>query len=202
MKKSLILIVACIFAFATVHAQNSEVETATQLTKAEQFLAKTSLVKKETVYKHQGGGLKILARVFTDMKTGEKIAALEFQPSSGAQLLANGLAGHLGYLDMENVDDLLLALETILAETNSSSKKDEYTLTYTAPGGIDVSYFLEGGILNGTLYFRRKSYYINEFGVRTEYTAGSTASDIKTLPKLIDDIKESKRIALQMIAQE
>ena len=37
MKKSFLLIVACVFAFATVQAQSSEVEATTQQTKAEQF---------------------------------------------------------------------------------------------------------------------------------------------------------------------
>ena len=42
MKKTFLLIVACVFAFATVQAQSSEVEATTQQTKAEQFKQKNS----------------------------------------------------------------------------------------------------------------------------------------------------------------
>lgn len=205
MKKSLILIVACIFAFATVQAQSSDVEATTQLTKAEQFLAKTTLVKEECIYKDKAGGLVIAVKVFTDLKAGEKIAALEFSPTVGNALLtaqAGGIPGRLGYIDMEHVDDLLLALETILAETNNSSRKDEYSIVYTSPSGIDVRCdFVGGGIFNGLIGFSRKSHYINEYGIWTEYIAGQATMDIKRLSKIINDIKEAKSVALQKLAQ-
>ena len=143
MKKSFILIVACIFAFATVQAQSSEVEATSQRSKAEQFLENTTFIKEEQVFKHQEGGIKILAKIFTDLKTGEQIAALEFRPTLGSALLTSafgGVSGALGYLDMEHIDDLVLVLETILEEVNNSSKKDEYTITYSSPNGISVTY--------------------------------------------------------------
>ena len=205
MKKSLILIVACIFAFATVQAQSSDVEATTQLTKAEQFLAKTTLVKEECIYKDKAGGIVIAVKVFTDLKAGEKIAALEFSPTVGNALLSASVgiaAGRLGYLDMEHVDDLLLALETILAETNNSSRKDEYSITYTSPSGIDVTCAFTGGVISsGGIAFSRKSHYINEFGIWTEYVSGNAVMELKRLSKIINDIKEAKSIALQRIAQ-
>lgn len=206
MKKTFLLIVACFFAFATVHAQSSEVEATTQLTKAEQFLAKTTLVKEDCIYKDKAGGLVIAVKVFTDLKTDEKIAALEFAPTVGNALLtaqAGGIPGRLGYIDMEHVDDLLLALETILAETNNSSRKDEYSIVYTSPSGIDVRCdFVGGGIISGGMIgFSRKSHYINEYGIWTEYIAGQANMDIKRLSKIINDIKEAKSVALQKLAQ-
>ncbi len=205
MKKTFLLIVACVFAFATIQAQSSEVEATTQLTKAEQFLAKTTLVKEDCIYKDKAGGLVIAVKVFTDLKTDEKIAALEFAPTVGNALLTaqvGGIPGRLGYIDMEHVDDLLLALETILAETNNSSRKDEYSIVYTSPNGIDVRCdFIGGGIISGMIVFSRKSHYINEYGIWTEYIAGQASMDIKRLSKIINDIKEAKSVALQKLAQ-
>ena len=57
MKKTFLLIVACVFAFATVQAQSSEVEATTQQTKAEQFKQKNSFIKEETLY-HRDLGLQ------------------------------------------------------------------------------------------------------------------------------------------------
>ena len=48
MKKTILLIVACVFAFATVQAQSSEVEATTKLTKAEQFKAKSDFIASGT----------------------------------------------------------------------------------------------------------------------------------------------------------
>lgn len=198
MKKSFILIVACIFAFATVQAQSSEVEATSQRSKAEQFLENTTFIKEELVFKHQGGGIRILAKIFTDLKTGEQIAALEFRPTLGSALLTStGFSCALGYLDMEHIDDLVLVLETILEEVNNSSKKDEYTITYSSPNGISVTYTeSQGGGLTAPTFitFYRRSYYINEYGIRTQYISGTANSNVTDLAKLINDIRESQII--------
>lgn len=207
MKKSFILIVACIFAFATVQAQSSEVEATSQRSKAEQFLENTSFIKEEQVFKHQGGGIKILAKIFTDLKTGEQIAALEFRPTLGSALLTSafgGVSGALGYLDMEHIDDLVLVLETILEEVNNSSKKDEYTITYSSPSGISVTYTeIQGGGLTAPTFitFYRRSYYINEYGIRTQYISGTATSNVTDLAKLINDIRESQIVCEKKLVE-
>ena len=79
MKKTILLIVACVITFATVREQSSEVEAATQTTKVEQFKLKNTFVKEEQIYKYESGiNMKILSKLFTNLKTGEQMTALEF----------------------------------------------------------------------------------------------------------------------------
>jgi hypothetical protein len=195
MKKSILLIVACVFAFATVQAQSSEVEATTQLTKAEQFKHKSNFIKEETIF-NRTIGIKIYATLFTDLQNGEQLVALKF----------HGVTGPLGYLDMEHVDDLLLALETILKESNNSEKQENYSISFTAPGGIDVHFTTEGfpGLTSGqSIRFSKKWYYIDDYGVITSKYSEDVAilPNLKALPLIIDAIKEAKVIAQQAIAK-
>ena len=65
MKKVFLTIVACAFSFVGAYAQNSDVERANQLTKAEQFKANNSFVKESTIYTDKNSGLKLFAKLFT-----------------------------------------------------------------------------------------------------------------------------------------
>lgn len=194
MKKTFLLIIACVFAFATVQAQSSEVEATTQLTKAEQFKAKNSFIKEETLY-HRNLGLTVYAQLFTDLKSGEQLITFMFY----------GITGPLGYLDFEEVDNLLLALETILNESNNSSKKDNYSISYTAPGGIDVYFTTEGLVGLSSKYglrFSKKWYIIDDYGMRTsKYSQEVAILPITALPNVIAAIKEAKAIANQALAK-
>ena len=199
MKKAFLLIVACIFAFVNAQAQSSEVEAASQKTKVEEFKLKNSFIKEDHLYKHDGNGLKVIAKLITDLKTKEQIVALEFWPSTAMKVLG-GAMEPLGYLDMEHVDDFILALETILAETQKADKKDVFSITYTAPGGIDVSYM--GDIAAPILVFRKKWHTVNEYGVPTcVYTANPPAVALQGLPKLIAGLKEAQAIAQQSLGK-
>jgi hypothetical protein len=196
MKKAFLLIVACTFAFVGAYAQNSEVETVNQLTKAEQFKANNSFVKEATIYEDKNSGMKLYAKLFTDLNSGEQLAALEFWPTIGSKLLTGGVVTPLGYLDMDQIDDLLLALEMILKESSNTDKKESYSITYTAPGGIDVFYTnaLAGSAFStpGVVVFRKKWHHLNEYGVQTiSYSEGTTNCGIKNLPKLIAAIREA-----------
>lgn len=224
MKKSLILFVVCSLTFATVYAQKSEAEILFQTTKTEQFLKNGSFIKEEQIFSCDGGGLltgglEILVKVFTDLKTGEQIAALEFWPqtlkklAAALDVLSLGNEGTktliesrepLGYLDMEYVEDFVLALEKIQEEANNSSKKDIFSISYTAPGGIDI-YFASGikeGFLDPAkqqLLFRKKWYSTNEYGIKTNYSTSSGVLEVNALKKLIPAIKEAQAIAKQTL---
>ena len=78
----------------------------------------------------------------------------------------------LGYLDMDQVDDLLLALDKILTEYNNSDKKDKFSITYTAIGGIDVFFVKEFG----TVTFRKKWHKTDEYGTQTVVYSEATSS--------------------------
>lgn len=204
MKKSILLIVACVFAFVTVQAQSSEVETASQLTKAEQFKNKSTFIKEDVIYKYQGQGTKLFAKLFTDLKTGEQLAALEFYPSAGQQLM-NSMVGTvskpLGYLDMDAIDDLLLALGTMVEISKTSNKQDEFSITYIAPGGIDL-FFNKYDNGSEILTLRKKWYSIDDYGVQTvNYSEGWISIAGSAIPKLISSIKEAQAIANQALAK-
>lgn len=203
MKKTFLLIVACVFAFATVQAQSSEVEATTQLTKAEEFKLNCSFIKETEIYKFDQAGVKVLAKLFTDLQNGEQLVALEFHPSTFVKVLSGGIAAPLGYLDMDQVDDLLLALETILNEFNNSAKKDKYTISYTAPGGIDVFFVTDfPGQPAPVVMFRKKWFITDDYGVQTiNYSEAFAMLPINFLSKLISSIKEAQLIANQALAK-
>jgi hypothetical protein len=135
---------------------------------------------------------------------------LEFWPTLGQKLLTGGLMNAtggvtspvlapLGYLDMDQVDDLLLALETISTEYNNADKKDKFSITYTAPGGIDVFFVKEFS----TVTFRKKWHKTDEYGKQTVVYSEATSSLIVTnLPKLIASIKEAQVIAKQALEKK
>lgn len=203
MKKAFLLIFACTFAFVGAYAQNSEVETVNQLTKAEQFKANNSFIKETTIYEDKNSGMKLYAKLFTDLNSGEQLTALEFWPTIGSKLLTGGVVAPLGYLDMDQIDDLLLALEMILKESSNTDERVSYSITYTAPGGIDVFYLDEGLIgAPDLVVFRKKWFHANEYGEQTAiYSEASTSCSIKALPKLIASIKEAQAIAKQALGE-
>lgn len=203
MKKAFLLIVVCTIASISAYAQTSAVEAASQLTKAEQFKANNSFIKETEIYKFSETGIKVFAKLFTDLKSGEQLAALEFHPSTLVKALSGGLAQPLGYLDMDQVDDLLFAMETILKESSSSDKKDKFTITYTAPGGIDVFYVTDfPGQPAPIVIFRKKWFAIDDYGVQTSnYSEGMSILPIKSLTSFISSLKEAQTIANQSLGK-
>lgn len=201
------------------NAQNSDVEIAMQETKAEKFLKECTFLREDQITSYVGKGLEIYGKIFTDLTTGKQIAALEFftqnQAAAGTALnVVSGMAGGssnvvseeemapkpLGYLDMENVQDLITALENILTLANNASKKDVYSISYTAPGGIDV-YFSQGikdmwGIKgDASVFFRKKWYATNAYGTRSVCYTQTRSIKIENIAKIIPIIKDAKMIA-------
>ena len=205
MKRAFLLIIVCTLAFISAHAQNSSVEATSQLTKAEQFKNNNSFIKEATIYEDKASGMKLYAKLFTDLNSGEQLAALEIWPTTASKLLTGGVVSPLGYLDLDQIDDLLLALETIQTESSQTDKKDNYSITYKAPGGIDVLFFNDiktalTGNTHGLIIFRKKWHHTNEYGVPTvSYSEATTSCSIKNLPKLIDAVKEAQNTAHQSL---
>jgi hypothetical protein len=202
MKKSFLLIVLCVFVCLGAYAQKSDVEVASQLTKVEQFKTKNSFIKETEIYKVKGD-VKVYCKLFTDLKTDEKIAALEFVPSTAKLLLGTATTATLGYLDMDEVDDFVLALETIVNEFEKRDKKEQWTISYSAPGGIDV---IAGPALPllpaNFVLFRKKWFKIDEYGQQTcVYSEGNVSTSINKLPEIIAGIKEAQQIANQALSK-
>lgn len=185
MKKSIILIAMCIFTFISAQAQSSEVEIKSQVTKADQFKTDNNFIKESEIYKNNINLFKVFVKLFTDLKSGEQLVALEFPG--------------LGYLDMDQVDDFILALETILNEYKSSNKKDKYTISYTTSNGIDVFY---NDVAKPMLTFRKKWFVVDDYGVQTcKYSQDVQILFGNDLPALIEAIKEAKVIANQFMVK-
>ena len=204
MKKAFLLVVACAFTFVSAQAQSSEVEAVNQLTKAEQFKANNSLVKEAEIYNFsEAAQIRVFAKLFTNLLNGEQIAALEFHPSALVKALSGGLAQPLGYLDMDQIDDLTLALEKMLEEHNNAAKKDRFTVSYTAPGGIDAYYVTDyPGQPAPIVLFRKKWFSVNDYGVQTcNYSSAVAILPIKSLPDFITSLKEAQTIAKQSLEQ-
>lgn len=206
MKKTILLIVACVITFATVRAQSSEVEATTKLTKAEQFKAKSDFIKEDLIYKYQGQGVRLFAKLFVDLKTGEQLTALEFYPSAGQQIMNSMISGvvsePLGYLDMDAIDDLLLALETIVEIDKTSNKQEEFSVTYITPSGIDVFFNRFEGNAYGICTFRKKWYSIDDYGIQTaKYSEGWISILVSALPKLISSIREAQIVCEKELSE-
>ena len=147
--------------------------------------------------------LKNYAKLFTDLKNGEQITALEFHPSGLVKALSGGAALPLGYLDMDKVDDFILALEKMLEEHNNAGKKDKFTVSYTAPGGIDAYYTTDfPGQPAPIVLFRKKWFTTNEYGVQTSiYSSAVAILPIKSLTNFISSLKEAQTIANQSLGK-
>ena len=223
MKKVFLAVALTTLLLCNANAQNSDVEIAMQETKTEKFLKECNFVREDQISSYVGKGLEVYGKIFTDLTTGKQIAALEFYTQN--QRLAGTLANvgsallggdgnvasaedmaprPLGYLDMENVQDLLTALEDIVTSAHNSSKKDIFSINYTAPGGIDV-YFSQGikdiwGVKgDAVVFFRKKWYGINEYGVRSVQYTRTEGIKIENIAKLIPIIKDAQTIATKQI---
>ena len=147
--------------------------------------------------------MKILSKLFTNLKTGEQMTALEFNYPTYVKVLAGGAVPSLGYVDMDQVDDLLLALEKIVENTNNISKQDNFQISYTTTNGLDV-YFTTSfpGQPGPVVLFRKKWYFIDDYGVQTsKHSEEFTMVGHTALPKVIDAIKEAQAIANQALAK-
>lgn len=197
MKKAFLLIVACTFAFVSANAQTSAVEAVSQTTKTEQFKTNCSFLKETVIGEFKEGGVRIVTMLYTDLKTGDELVGMEFQ-SYATLLNGVGAPENLGYLDFEQIDDLIFALERILEESKSNDKKDLCAIHYTTASGIDVHYYS----IKGAQYigFRKRWLTTNEFGVQGyAYTQNPPIMSIGKLKDLVSEIKESQTIGKQFI---
>jgi hypothetical protein len=186
MKKVFLAVALTTLLLCNANAQNSDVEIAMQETKVEMFLKKCNFVKTDLVATFYSKGIEINAKVFTDIESGEKIGALDFWEKE---------AGLLGYLDIDQVSDLITALEHTMQVSNNSSKKDYFLIDYTAPGGINFTYGNHAAGISGTkpgLSLRKKWYSVNEYGIQSVSYSTTGYIGIKRVAQLISTIKEAQ----------
>ncbi len=210
MKKSLLFIASCLMFIGTTSAQKSNAELVAQQTEAEKFINSCTFLKEENVYEYSDNGLDLYSKVFTDLTTGKKMAAIEFRTEdhTARQNVAAGFAAALsgktatvavpsgapmplGYLDMSEVSDVVTALNKIL-EIAESKASFSYNISYTVIGGLDI--YFESGKDNG-LQFRKKWYSTNVFGTSTAEYIVSEYIKTKNIPQIIKAIQEAQTAA-------
>ncbi len=208
MKKIFLVIASCLMFMGTTYAQMSVYELVAQQTETEKFINSCSFLKEEKVYEYSDNGLDLYSKVFTDLQTGKKIAAIEFRTedhtarNAAVAGIVGGLTGKsvaapsgepmaLGYLDMSEVADVLTALNKIL-EVSESKADFSYNISYTVTGGLDI--YFESGKDKG-LQFRKKWYSTNQYGTQTASWVTSEVISAKKISKIITAIQEAQTAA-------
>lgn len=194
----------------SAQAQNSNVEINQQVSKTEQFINSCSFYKTESFLELKDGGLYVTAMVITNLKTNAKIGTMFFQTKVDGKKLAAGITGtilgaqgsgqvlddagpkSLGYLDMDEIDDLINALSRILEATKE--KHDvPYVISYVTKSGIDVTYNSE----SDKAIFSRDWHSINRYGAPIEGTVISPEVSPKLIAKTITTLEKAKTIINQ-----
>lgn len=203
--KKIFSLTLCLVLASCVFAQKSESEL-NKMSKVEAFINSCSYLKESTLNKYSDNGVEIFAKIFTDLKTGEKMGAIKVTTESkvaAAALLAaftqkgsanDGKPMPLGYIDMSELDDLLKALQMLLDE---SAKKPQYpyTISYTTDGGLDFYYDQD----DNSFSFRKKWYSMNAFGTIEQSTISSESISIKKLKKVIEVLQGDRQVLLNSL---
>ncbi len=200
MKKTLFLIAAGIMMIATAHAQNSvvEAEQHQQETKAEKFLKECDFYRTDTYVEMEESGIRAWAKVTTNLVTNEKIGYCYFMTESKEALAmftggaAGGSSKPLGYLDMDEIDDMIKALNK-LVEISKQKNPNEYSVDFITKAGINIHYNSE----DNKVVYSKKWYYVNEYGVKGYYTIYSPTASIKAVTKTITMLEKAKTIINQ-----
>jgi hypothetical protein len=190
---SLVVLMICGFA----SAQNSATESKElyKETKAEKFLRESSLYREDTYIKLKEDGITAYVKVATNLITNQKIGYCYFETEAdkGALFLTGGVAGApepLGYLDMEEIDDMILALNKILEDTKLKKDVKSYSISFTTESGINVYY----DTIEKKVFYGKKWNYTNQYGVERTYTLWSPPASLRSLSKTVLMLEKAKKV--------
>lgn len=210
MKKYLMIIAASLFLMNNALAQNSTVEAIEYDTEAEKFINEVSFLRVDTYLEMEEDGIEAWARVATDLTSNKKIGYCYFMTESkqagaawaaiGSAIATKGAASYsydgsskpLGYLDMNQLDDMITALNSIVAITKTKTP-NKYTLTFNTVNGITITYNSE----ENNVVYSKKWYYINEYGVKTSFWVTSPSASMKAVTEAIKMLEKAKTIINQ-----
>lgn len=200
MKKLLFVLVSALSLIFSVNAQNSAVEAdaMNNVTKAEKFLKESTFYREDTYVEMEETGIRAWAKVATDLKTGKKIGYCYFMTESKLALAMftqgteGGASQPLGYLDMDEIDDMIKALKKIVEITRTKSPND-YSINYITKSGIDVFYDSE----EKKVTYSKEWSYVNQYGVRGTYRITSPVASINAVKKTIAMLEQAKIIINQ-----
>lgn len=198
--KKLFLFLTTLMVCGLINAQNSTAEVIenTKETKAEKFLRESSLYREDTYIKLEEDGVTAYVKVATDLITNKKIGYCYFETEAdrATQFFTGGNDGHpepLGYLDMEQIDDMILAINKIIEESKIKKEVKNFQIKYTTKSGINIHY---GRAINGgsSVYYSKEWYYINQYGISRNITLTSPPASLQSLAKTVEMLEKAKKI--------
>lgn len=184
--KKLFLFLATLMVCGLINAQNSAAEVIenSKETKAEKFLRESTLYREDRYIKLWESGINAEAKIATDLMTNKKIGYCYFETEEQEPL---------GYLDMDEIDDMILALNKMLEDTKIKKDVQEYTIKFSTISGINVEF---KRTITGAqkVFYSKEWYYINEYGVNTRVTLTSKPVSIKSLAKTVEMLEKAKKV--------
>ena len=197
MKKSMLLVAACLFATCSLFAQNSAAEINAELkqTDIEKFINECSYNKFEYVEEFKTKSCEIEAIVVTNLNTGKKLGGIHLiaRPDIAAAVLSMGASlqadapRDLGYLDVSEIDDVLTVLKDIV-ENSKVKAPFRYAITYVSKADLWIRY-------NSQLYrldIQRTYTGVNSFGTPESITYSTNDITIKEVGKIIKTLESAK----------
>ena len=151
--------------------------------------------------------MQVTATVITNLENNQKIGTMAFKTKVDGGKLAVGIFGsmagqkgsdkaiedagpkELGYLDMDEIDDLIKALKTIIASTKEKSNVPYY-INYVSNGGINVVY----SSADEKVVFSREWNTVNRFGTPIVGVVYSPQISLKSVAKTIDTLESAKSV--------
>lgn len=195
--KKLFLFLSMLIVCGLASAQNTATESLemTNETKAERFLRNSSLYREDTFIKLKEDGVTAYVKVATDLMTNQKIGYCYFETEAdrAALLFTGGKEGEpesLGYLDMDEIDDMILALKKIIEDSKVKREVKYSQISYTTKSGININCDLK----EQRVYYSKEWYYTNSYGVTRSYTLSSPEASLKSLTRTVAMLEKAKKI--------
>lgn len=196
MKKSMLLLTACLFATCSLFAQNSAAEINAEIkqTEIEQFINECSYTKTEFVEEFKTKSCEMEAIVVTDLKTNKKMGGIHLyaRPDIAAAVLSLGATAaegpkDLGYLDVTEIDDVLTVLKQVAAVSNLKAAFP-YAITYVSKSDLMIRFDSELQRLDILRTYKG----VNAFGTPEYITFSTNDITVKEVGKIIMKLESAK----------
>lgn len=195
MKKSMLLLVACLFMTCGMFAQQSAAEINAELkqTDIEKFINDCSYTKTYYVEEFKTKSCEMDAIVVEDLKSGAKMGGIHLiaRPDIAAAVLTMGAAAEapkdLGYLDITEIDDVLKVLKDIVATSNTKAAFP-YSIGYVSKSELCIRYSSELQRLDILRTYKGT----NAFGTPEYVTYSTNDITIKEVGKIIMKLESAQ----------
>lgn len=192
MKTKLLFTSLFVFVAINLVAQNSMLEeNLTRMgkdsTKFEKFLNDCEFYSWERFANiDEDLGFYAEAYIYKNLISNKKIGVLKFWNKSDKDD-----DEYFGTLDEDELDDLILAMRKIVDEATSKHYGKSCRVYYETRSGLSIYYKHSAR----EIYFRKRWYYINQYGVRYSFLQESKNSiGLKKFAKIIEWLTKSKEV--------